>query len=71
MWLVYYRIKVNYFVIQAVNFSIDFYDDLAAGYINRDGDLLVLILIYNIRIKEWEVTSCYWLWSQIQSLALR
>lgn len=71
MWLVYYRIKDNYFVIQAVNFSKDFYDDLSAGYINRDGDLLVLILIYNIRTKVWEVTSCYWLWSQIQSLALR
>lgn len=70
MYLLYYKISKDYFYIQEVNFSKDFYDDLEVGYLNREGDLLVLIIVYNLMTKCYEVTPCFWLWRECQNLKI-
>lgn len=62
MYLVYYKISDDYFIIQLANFSIDYYDDLVTGYINREGYILVFMYIYNLYTEQFDIVECYWLW---------
>lgn len=64
MWLIFYKISDNYFVIEPVDFSIYCYDDLEVGYISRDGYMLVFMIIYNVYKEETEIVYSYWLWRQ-------
>lgn len=62
MFTIFYNFENDSFIISPVNFSKDFYDDLAYGYINREGDMLTGLIIYNIHTNELDTTLCYWLW---------
>ena len=68
MYTIFYNFEKNIFILSPVNFAIDFYDDLEYGYINREGDMLVGLIIYNIHTKKFDTTLCYWLWRECTKL---
>lgn len=62
MYTVFYNFETNTFLLSQVDFSKDFYDNLSYGYLNREGDMLVCLIIYNIHTKQFDTSLCYWLW---------
>ena len=68
MYTIFYNFEKNIFIVDVVNFAKDFYDDLDYGYINRDGNMLVGLIIYNIYTNSLDTTLCYWLWRETTKL---
>lgn len=68
MYTIFYNFERNVFIVEPVNFSKDFYDDLEYGYINREGNMLVGLIIYNIHTKKFDTTLNYWLWRECTKL---
>lgn len=68
MYTIFYNFEKDIFILSPVNFAKDFYDDLEYGYFNREGDMLVGLIIYNIHTKKFDTTQCYWLWRECTKL---
>ena len=68
MYTIFYNFEKNIFIVDVVNFAKDFYDDLEYGYINREGEMLVGLIIYNVYTNSFDTALCYWLWREITKL---
>lgn len=68
MYTIFYNFDKDIFIISPVNFAKDFYDDLEFGYINREGNMLVGLIIYNIHTHKFDTTLSYWLWRECTKL---
>lgn len=64
MYTIFYNFEKDSFIISPVNFAKDFYDDLDYGYFNREGNMLVGLIIYNIHTHKLDTTLSYWLWRE-------
>ena len=61
MFTIFLNFELDTFLISTVNFGKDLYDDLESGYYNREGEMLVYLMIYNLFTNRYEIYDWYYL----------